>query len=119
MSDTQHAPTPWEVESTPCMLKNCNSRAHHSIESCGKTVVNVAGSLSDVDAGFICRACNCHDELVAVCQELVTALQKLGVDAVLASNIHTVGVDDPNAPWTCLIPVYTKAQAMLAKVKDQ
>lgn len=86
---SKHTPTPWRDYG----LAGIKSEAHCSMTT--TPLVRCYGKHKEANAAFIVKAVNCHDELIAACQQALEALedpeletgayQSLAADSVLSA----------------------------------
>ena len=88
---SEHTPTPWTIHSAHglCIARDeriiCDF-APRADDLCPRP----GGYEQYANALFIVRACNCHDELLAVCRALITAIDdhQIWRPSVLAELRH-------------------------------
>lgn len=60
----KHTPTPWKAAKSPCIYKGRENEWEIHWSDDGECIAEVVHG--EDDAAFIVRACNAHDELVAL-----------------------------------------------------
>lgn len=104
MNTKQHTKTPWKLASRA--LITAKTAWQMPIAICYDAQSHVQGpdaKEADANAAFIVRACNAHDDLVAVVQERIRCIEL---------EAHNSG-DDP----TAIDSQYDDLRAALAKAK--
>ena len=104
----KHTPGPWAVAASS---NPDNGTGWRDIVSTGTVFSpSYVGEALDVDAAFIVRACNAHDELVAALEWALTSLETVNAAAGFPKNSDGPGID-----WDHGFHAY----AALAKAKGE
>ena len=91
----------WTIEKCPCGHEACND---YHIPQLGM----VQGGMLDLEtATFIVRACNAHDDLVAVL-ERICAMSEAGANALISPEHHLLSTE-----------IHYVAASALAKAKGE
>ncbi len=96
---TEHTPGHWLEKELMIYAENGN----------GETLATVK---YDQDAEFIVRACNNHQNLLAVCKELTALVENI-------SNIRHAGLTIWRGHWAALYDNTNKAKAVIAAAEKK
>lgn len=106
----KHTPTPWKIDTAldgkPIIFADADG-GHVVCQMAYERGENDYGAFTnhEINAEFIVRACNSHDDLVA-------ALEQINVLACYGSETDTKSMDE------CMLEIGTAAREALAKAKE-
>ena len=111
---SKHTPIPWETNYTGNIWGDIDNPEHDGDFPLLARVELWEASPHDEEAKanavFICKAVNCHDELIEACQDLIVVLR---TQAQLAVNFGgSIALHDGNGI------AWDKAKAIIAKAED-